>query len=363
LPLASLRMWILFTCSFLFFIEVSAQKNNEEPISKHAKITAFDTNYIYKYTTALTIGPCLSYRNFNILLFPKTPVDSGFAENLKWRSPSDRFWGLDFNYDKFGFTMSFASVEPKAEQDKKGKSSSSSFAFSYGGNRAFLEFSTMTFKGFYEMNTALMDTTLNTYYQSPGLTSFLLNMKAWYFTNHHKFAFKSCYGGLYRQLKSQASWAFSSNLHFNSIITDSSMVPDSDKQFYDNALQVKTINSIGLSLMGGGAWNIVFKKVYFINLAWVLGPDFQALSMSVNDTLRGRSYVSYTQDFRFATGFNFNKWYLTFAIKHETNVFRNEYLETRIRLNSFSLNLGWRFPVKTPTLYKKFQRTWLYALF
>jgi len=347
---------------FLFF-ETQAQQKKEEPVNNYSKITAFDTNYIYKYTSALTVGPCLSYRNFNILLFPQTPVDSGFAENLKWRSPSDRFWGLDFNYDKFGFTMSFASVEPKAEQDKKGKSSSSSFAFSYGGNRAFLEFSTMSFKGFYEKNTALMDTTLDVYYQSPELSSFLLNLKAWYFTNHHKFAFKSCYGGLYRQLRSQASWAFSSNLHFNSIITDSSMIPDSDKQFYDNALLVKQINSAGLSLMGGGAWNIVFKKVYFINLAWVLGPDFQALSMLVNDSIKTRAYVSYAQDFRFATGFNFNRWYLTFAVKHETNLFKNEFLETRIRLNSFSLNLGWRLPVKTPKLYKKFQNTWLYALF
>ncbi len=350
-------------CFFFLILPTIAQQNAEEPISKHAKITAIDTNYMYKYKTALSIGPTLSYRNFNLVILPKISVDSIYYPKLKWRSPSDRFWGLDFNYDKFGFTMSFASVAPKSEREKKGESSSSSFAFSYGGNRCFLEFSTMRFKGFYEANISLIDTTLDTYYQSPNLSSFLFNAKIWYFTNHHKFAFKSCYGGLYRQIKTQASWAFSSNLHFNSLITDSSIVPDQDNNYFDNALQVRAMNAVGISVMGGGAVNFILWKNYFINLGWVLGPDFQALAIATEDSTMGKAYTTFAQDFRFATGINTKRWYLTFTWKHETNRMVHDLIETRLRLNSFSLNLGWRLNVKTPPLYRRFQRTWLYALF
>ncbi len=341
----------------------SYAQQDREPEGKYSKITAFDSTYMYKYKTALSIGPTLSYRNFNLLILPKIAVDSIYYPKLKWRSPSNRFWGLDFNYDKFGFTMSFASVAPKAEREKKGESSSSSFAFSYGGNRCFLEFSTMRFQGFYEANVSLIDTTLDAYYQSPNLTSWLFNAKVWYFTNHHKFAFKSCYGGLYRQIKTQASWAFSSNLHINSIVTDSSIVPDQDNNYFDNALQVRVMDAAGISLMGGGAVNFILWKNYFINLGWVMGPDFQALAIATEDSTFGKAYTTFAQDFRFATGFNTNRWYLTFTWKHETNRMVHDLIETRLRLNSFSLNLGWRLNVKTPPLYRRFQRTWLYALF
>lgn len=332
--------------------------------SKYSKITKHDTNYMYKFDAALSLGPTLSYRNFNIVLKPKIAVDTGgFISDLKWRSPSNRFWGIDFNYDKFGFTMSFASIEPKANRDKKGESSSKSFGFSYGGNRCFLETSYMTFKGFYEANSALEDTTLETYYQSPNLTSAMFNIKVWYLTNHHKFAFKSCYGGLYRQLKTQASFAFSSNLHLNSIIADSSIVPDPDRQYFDNALQVRVIDCAGLSIMAGGAINFVIRKKFFINLGYVLGPDFQALSMATQDSVYRKSYTSFANDFRFATGLNTYRWYFTFTAKHETNRFVNELLDSRIRLNSYSLNLGYRLNMKTPKLYSKFQKTWLYRVF
>lgn len=363
--IASLRfLFSLIIFVFWQFGKLKSQ-NNIDIESKHSYLTTFDTNYIYKYNSKLVIGPCLSYRNYNIILYPQVFVDSVSIPSLQWRSPSNRFWGIDFSYDKFGFTFSFSSVEPKSEREKKGESSSSSFGFSYGGNRCFLETSLRSFQGFYEKNSLLYDSTLTNYYQSPSLQSFMFNFKVWYFTNHHKFAFKSAYGGLYRQMKTSATWVFSSNLHANSIVTDSSMVPDPDKKYFDNALTVTDVGCLGLSVFAGAAVNLIIRKSYFINMAYVGGPDFQGLSTITNQSPIPvvKYYVNYGHDIRFATGFNLKSWYLTFTLSHEINRFNNEFIKLRGRMNTFSFNLGYRFSVKKPALYSKFQGTWLYNAF
>jgi len=360
---------LLFRNSFIFllclghFASFSQAQVNIE--SKYSKLTAFDTNYIYKYESKLVIGPCLSYRNYNIALYPQVTFDSITIPSLEWRSPSNRFWGIDFSYDKFGFTFSFASVEPKSEQEKKGPSSSTSFGISYGGNRCFVETSLRSYKGFYERNSLLRDSTLENYYQSPNLAAYLFNLKLWYFTNHHKFAFKSCYGGLYRQVKTSASFVFSSNLHFNAISTDSSIVPDPDKQYFDNAFSVSSVGCAGISVFGGAAVNFVIKRGFFVNMAFVAGPDFQGLSTVTNTSPDPilRYYVNYAHDIKFATGFNLKYWYLTFTFSHEMNRFNNDFIKMRARQNSLSFNLGFRLGVKKPPLYDKFQRTWLYNAF
>jgi hypothetical protein len=335
-----------------------SEKKKKKPISAYK----YDTTYMYKYHAALTLGPTLSYKNFNLIILPQKAVDTIYVSKIRWRSPSDRYWGIDFNYDKLGFTLSIASFAPKVNQDKKGRSSGGSFAFNYGGNRCFVEVGVTAFKGFYEANSALEDTTLDTYYQSKNMSAVNVNMKTWYLTNFRKFAFKSSYGGVYRQLKTQASVAFCGNLHVNDITTDSSIVPDQDKHYFDNALQVRDISAAGVSFMGGGAVNFILWKNYFVNMAWVLGPDLQAMSIVTEDSVFKRAYVSFAQDFRLATGFNARRWYLTFTWKHETNRFINDFIETRIRLNSFSLNMGWRFNVKAPRFYKNFQNTRFYGL-
>lgn len=353
-----------FCVFFLLMVSMDILAQKPEAKSKKQKPGSYDSTYMYKYNSALSIGPTLCFRNFNIVLYPKVPVDSVYVQNLKWRSPSNRFWGFDFNYDKFGFTMSIASTAPKSDREKKGNSSSESFTFSYGGNRCFTEFSSMHFKGFYEANSALTDTTLDKYHQSPDLSSYLFNLKVLYNTNHRKFAFKSSYGGLYRQLRSSATLLFGGNLHFNNITTDSSIVPDPDNHYFDNALKVKAVNCVGSSMLAGGAVNFVIRHNYFFNVSWIFGPDIQTLAMVTNDdVVVSRNYVSFAHDFRFATGFNTKLWYLTFTWKHESNRFSNDLLNTAIRLNSVSMNLGYRFNFKTPKLYQRFKNTRVYNAF
>lgn len=334
--------------------------------SKHSALTKFDTNYIYKYESKLVIGPCISYRNYNMAIKPEVRFDDSiYVPNLLWRSPSNRFVGIDFSYDKFGFTFSVASFAPQSEQDLKGKSSSKSFGINYGGNRCFVETSFRTFQGFYERNTKAFDTTLTSYYQSPNLRSDMFNLKFWYFTNHHKFAFKSCYGGLYRQLKTRATWVFSANFHWNKLITDSSIVPDPDNQYYNNALNLKGIEVFGVSVFGGAAINFVIKRGFFVNLAYVAGPDFQnieVLTISSKNNSQ-RQYANFAHDIKFATGFNLKKWYFTYTFSHEMNRFTSQYAKIRGRLNSLSFNLGYRFGIKKPALYAKFQNTWIYNAF
>jgi len=356
---------VLFFLMLIGFSTFFGQQDiNIRVDGKYSKLSAFDTNYIYKYNSKFLIGPCLSYRNYVIVLHPDKVSDSSFVPNLKWRSPSNRFWGIDFNYDKFGFTASFSNFAPKKDREKKGESASSSFGITYGGNRFFVDFSTRSFRGFYE-KSIFSDTTSNAYYQSPSLTSLMLNIKFYYFTNHHKFAFKSAYGGLYRQLKSQMSWVFSSNLHGNIIVTDSTIVPNPDRKNFNNALQVSGMACVGISVFAGIAANIIIKKGYFINLAYLAGPDFQALSTITSSTATPiqRNYVNYAHDIRFATGFNFEQWYFTFTLSHDLNRFNTDLLSLSGRLNSYSVNLGFRFGVKQPRFYTKFQKTWLYNAF
>jgi hypothetical protein len=354
--------FILFLGLGYFYSFSQAQDNVE---SNYSKLSAFDSNYIYKYESKLVIGPCLSYRNYNIALYPQVSFDSITIPSLKWRSPSNRFWGIDFSYDKFGFTFSFANIEPKSEQEKKGPSSSKSIGISYGGNRCFIETNLRSYKGFYEKNSLLRDSTLENYYQAPNLATYLFNLKLWYFTNHHKFAFKSCYGGLYRQVKTRASFVFSSNLHFSAISTDSSIVPDPDKQYYDNAISISSVGCAGISIFGGGAVNFVIKRGFFLNMAFVAGPDFQSLRTMTNTSPDpiSRNYVNYAHDIKFATGFNLKYWYLTFTFSHEMNRFNNDLVKMRGRQNSLSFNLGFRLGLKKPRLYEKFQNTWLYRAF
>ncbi|HQQ94930.1 MAG TPA: DUF4421 family protein [Bacteroidia bacterium] len=347
------------------FIAVSqgtATKNTE---FKHQ--IDWDTTYIYKYKSKLIVGIFQSYRDYQIYIQPRTLPDSASVSEVRWTAPSNQVTGIDLNFDKFGVSFGVKSVS-RSDQIKTGTTSHFNLGFNFGGNRWLLETAYMSFKGFYDDATPTYDTNYSksgVYTQNPELSNSFLKIKFWYISNHHKFAFKSGYGGMYRQLKTRSTFLFGGNIRFNDMYSGKSLIPAQMKKYYNNNVSINELSSVSLTAFAGAAVNLVVFKAFFMNMAFVFGPDFQSMSINSSNSTEifKRSYVSLAGEFRFAMGINLKRMYYTVTNNTDFIRYINQEVTMKNRLISHSLNIGFRIGVHTPSFYRKFQDSKLYGLF
>jgi hypothetical protein len=359
-------MRVMFLLPLLLpFFSVAQTSDKSTSDFKHS--INWDTNFIYKYNSKLIVGFFQSYRDYKILIQPRVIPDSSNYSEIRWTAQSNLVTGIDLNYDKFGISFGIKSAS-RSDQSKTGTTSHFNFGFNFGGNRWLLETALMSFTGFYDESTSTYDSSYNksgVYYQNPELTNTFMKIKFWYITNHHKFAFKSGNGGMYRQLRTRSTFLFGCNFRLNSMYSGKSLIPDSLKKYYNNNITINNLNSVSFTAFGGAALNLILFRSFFMNFAFVMGPDFQNLSINSDNSpeIFNRTYVSLGGEFRFAMGLNFKRVYFTVTNNTDFIRFINEELVLRNQLISHSVNLGIRIGVKTPSFYRKFQDSNLYGLF
>ena len=184
-----------------------------------------------------------------------------------------------------------------------------------------------------------------------------------FFTNANKFSFKSAYSCSERQIKSAFSFVLTANIYYNRLNSDSSFIPLPVRHYYDKYQKVNGLNVFAFSIYGGGSFNLVLWKAFFLNLTLIIGPEEQWRTYHYqNETAKHLFYMSVSGDLRSSIGLNFKKFFVMFTSSSDFSYYNSNVMEYLSKYGAVNFSLGYRFRVKPPKAYKNFQQTKLYKL-
>jgi hypothetical protein len=337
----------------------------------------WDSTYYVKYKSRLIVSLFQSYRNYNIELQQYLTKDTLGSSKVNFIAQANNISGIEFNYDKINFSFGYASVPPKNVK-QTGKTDHFNIGMNVGGNKWILETGYRRYQGFYDKNTARYDSAYSKwdttttdrrgiYTQFPHMVSTSYKMKFLYFTNNKRFSFKSGYSCSYRQLKSSFSWVITANGYYNTLsTTDTSFFPRQVRPFYDTHGNLNTLNVAAFSVYGGASFNLVLWRALFFNVTVLVGPEEQWRTYKYhNDTLNYNRTVFYNAisgDLRGSMGLNFKRWYVSLTGVTDFSYYKSGEMMFVSKYFSGAFSLGYRFRVKAPKIYQRFQQTKLYQL-
>lgn len=326
-----------------------------------------DTNYYIKYNNRLIVTFYSTQRYYEIGFKQKYFSDSLAKTSINFKSTAPETYGFGFAYDKISVAYDYRTVVPDDNTlFKTGYNKVNSLAFNFGGNLWMVENSWRRFRGFYDNNTAQnysgYDTT-QPYFQNPSMQSSTFRSKFLIFRNHTRFAYKSAYGNMYRQLKSAATLLFSGNIYYQKLTSDTAFVPVYLREYYGDIAHLNRIDTKGFSTCAGFAFNLVIFKRFFFNFTLAAGPDFQwRKANNFDGNTSNNMYTTFSADTRFALGFNNRNVFITLYSANDINELKSNFWETKIKYFSGGLNIGYRFKMKEYKPIKLMKEHKLYKL-
>jgi hypothetical protein len=330
----------------------------------------YDTTYIAKYFDKLVLGLYQSARRYDILMeqFVTQDTLAGKPSNANYFADANNVTGFSFDYDIIGFSFALKSASAYPES-KVGKTTYYSYGVSFTTKGLRLENSIKKYRGFYDKHSPVYDTAFSDttkYFQNPSMSIFTYKTKAIYTFKKRKFALSSSYANVSRQLKSAFSWILVGNVYMLDMRADSSLVPKPIQPFYGTEWDdMNRMKVLGFSAGGGPSGTLVIKKKFFVNFLLSLGLEAQhrAYSTRSGDASLSIWQPSLASDWRFSIGYNGPRFFMRLSNIVDYNYFYTDAIHISQKFISGEFSFGYRFKVKTPKLYRKFQDTKIYSYF
>ena len=326
-----------------------------------------DTNYYKKYDNRLIVTFYSTQRYYEVGFKQKYTSDSLAKTSIAFKSTAPETFGFGFAYDKISLAYDYRTVQPDDNTlFKTGYNKTNSLALNLGGNHWMLENSWRRFRGFYDNNTAQNFTGYDStqpYFQNPSMQSSTFRSKFLIFRNSNRFAYKSAYGNMHRQMKSAATLMLSGNLYHQKLTSDTAFVPFYLREFYGDIAHLNKVNTTGFSTCAGFSFNLVLFKRIFFNMTIALGPDFQWRNTNAFDGKQSKSmYTTFSADSRFALGFNNRNVFITLYSANDVNELKSNFWEVNQKYFSGGVNIGYRFKVKEYKLIKDMKENRYYKM-
>jgi hypothetical protein len=346
--------------------ETPKKEEKKEKPSRVKKRRVPDSLYYAKYNSSIILAYYGSTKNYQVDVNQFMTKDDSLGKSaLSYIAESNWVDGVELTYDKLSLSFGYKSTPPK-DKDKKGKTEFYNIGGNIGGNKWILEASYRRYKGFYDKNTSGYDTTFKKtgiFYNEPSMRSELYKAKFLWFSNNKRFAFKSCYSSLYRQIRSSFTWVITANGYYNTLWADSSIIPYRVRDKYKNYKSFKGIDVGAFSVYGGASVNWVIWKHLIINATVLLGPENQWRTYKFDSIpSRRESYIRFSGDLRGAIGLNFKKFFTFVSFIGDITPYKNSQFELKSTYYSINFTMGLRIHTKYPKFYQKFQNTKLYKL-
>jgi hypothetical protein len=355
---------ILFSFFFVAGLCSSAAAGDTLPPPK------YDTTYIAKYYDKLVLALYQSARHYDILMeqFVTSDTTAGKPSNANYLADANNVSGFSFDYDIIGFSFSLKSASAFPEE-KVGKTTYYSYGLSFTTKGLRLENSIKRYRGFYDKHSPAYDsvfTDTGKYFQNPSMSIFTYKTKAIYTFKKKRFSLSSSYANVSRQLKSAFSWLLVGNAYLLNMHADSSLVPGPIQPYYGTDWNdMNTMKVVGFSVGGGAAGTLVIKKKVFAS--FMIGAGIEAQHRNYT-TLSGDASLSvwqpsFASDWRASVGYNGKKFFIRASNIIDFNYFYTNAIHISQQFISGEFTFGYRFSVKTPKLYRKFQETNIYSYF
>ena len=327
-----------------------------------------DTSYYAEYNDKLIVSLHNSFaRRYDISFDQKLTKDSMVTKKspFHYYAEGDVVSGIEIDYDMFGFSFDYKAVPPQ-DETRKGKTTYTDLGLNIGGNKWKLETSYKMYEGFYDINTKNYTTPYDSttpYYQNPHMSTRCAKAKFIYITRPRKFSYDAAYSCGSRQIKSALSWILVGNLYYNQLNTDTSFVPVPIRQYYYNFSDFNGLNVLGLSLGGGFSANLVTKRGLFLNVTLALEPESQWRKYYfASGQSSSRNYLAVSSDLRASLGLNKKRFFFFISGIGDYTNYNSGQLKIADNFISGETTIGWRFKVKKPKFYKKFEETKIYKM-
>lgn len=328
---------------------------------------SYDTNYYRTYEDRLVIALYQASQNYNMEIKQTSIADKAGISHINYFSDAATVNGIVIDYDKLCLSFAYKTL-PQLDSYKKGNNKAGGIGLSLGGDKWQLEANIKTYKWFYDLSTALYDTSYRDsmpYYQNPSMNVNNLKFKFMYFTNNKKFSYQSAYACNERQLKSAFSPVFVANLYVNTTKADSSFIPYFIRSFYGYNADVNAMRTIAYTAGGGVTGTLVVYKRFFINGMFTLGLESQYNQYHHNSTgvTNKANYINWAADLRMAAGFNNRNFFMIVNLINDLSQYQSNVFNLNTNFKSFSFTIGYRFKVREPRFMPKVRATKLYQLF
>lgn len=345
---------------------ICGMARSQDDIPSSSKFADYDTNFYRVYEDRLVIGLYSAYQNYNLEITQKSISDPKGISHINYVSDAAAVNGIIINYDKINIAFAYKS-NPQADSYKKGHTRFNGFGLNIGADKWQLEANYRNYNWFYDLSTALYDTSYKPekpYYQNPSMNAENVKFKFMYFPLNKKFSYQSAYACNERQLKSYFSPVWTANLYFSNLSADTSLIPYFIRPYYGYSSDVNRLHTFAFSAAGGmtGTW-VVYKR-FFLNGMFVFGLESQYNTYHHfnTDLTNSAEYINWTSDIRVALGFNNRNFFFTVNIINDVSHSHSGLFDVNSNFKLVSFTLGYRFKVKEPRVVTTIHNTKLYKL-
>ena len=323
-----------------------------------------DTNYVKNYKDKLIIGLWQSERSFNILIDEKIGGADTNKSAMNYIANSNHVSGIAVDYDLIGFAFGYKSVP--SGNTRTGNSDYLDFGLNFNTRGLRLENSFKRYSGFYDNNSPtyihpFTDTTK--YFQNPSMSVRVIKSKLLYTFRKKKFTLGAAYANVKRQVRSKGSWILAGNFYALNLFSDSSIVPLPLRKEYGTTWSgLNRMNVYAYSAGAGYTYTLVFWRNFYFNFLGSLGLETQ-LRHYYTTPAHEHFHSWKTQsavDWRVSFGYNGKRFFMRASSIYDINNYDTKDLQFGMKFIAGSFDFGYRFNLKTPKVYKKFQETKLY---
>lgn len=276
------------------------------------KYTSFDM-------TNLGEGLSLKYK-------PNTTLNMGVGATYRWAT-LNLAYGFDF-------------LNPNED---KGKTRYLDLQVHNYGRKIIIDLFGQFYRGFYLEEEALRKEN-GDYYQRPDVVVRVFGASGQYLLNHGQFSYRAAFLQNEWQKKSAGSMLVGWEFFFGQGRADSTFVPNAFNDS-DAEVQLNRLSFIETGPNVGYAYTLVFKKNFFVTGSGSVSFDFGSNVVEGPGGRTRSSSFSPNTFVRFFTGYNSEKWALSFTFVNQVVRITTDADTRRVNLNTgnFRFNAVYRF--------------------
>ncbi len=325
---------LLLSLCFLFIlgIPLTAQSTLDTLLKEGRKS---DSEYIYKFPNKLTITSYFALNSFRLRISDPT----GFGNNVIYKPNTPIRMGFIATYKGFRMGISFPlpSVYPK-----RGSTKNFGFFFNVQTNIFSwgLDFYFLKSTGYYLANPKLnipgWDDSMAVPFRK-DITTINAGI-ATHMVFSRKFSLKAALDQTEKQLKSAGGIAADLAIKFTSLSNDSTIIPYSQQQFYEELTNFKKGGFLTLSIAPGYAHTFVIKKDFYSTSLAYMGMGLQIQNYTLEKKRNWALKIQPKLKFMQIIGYNAGKYFASIVFIYENNVVSIS--DSRFNPTYISINIG-----------------------
>lgn len=298
-----------------------------------------DSNYIQTFPNALTTKVYIKSK-----LLSLSVEDSKNDYKLTYLPNGNSTIVIGVNYKWIGFGLGFKVIDQN-NKEKYGETGYFDFQTRAHFRKGVFELFIQDYKGFYLENSASMipDWPNNdTYIIRPDIRVFSTGINYTHVFNPEKFSYISSFSQTEVQKKSAGSIILGAATNYHVITADSSFIPPD--LIYDDAFSGKSLtrlSGVTTNARFGYAHTFVAVEKFFLSLSLDAGLSYSLsrYSNNIDDKQKGNFNVNPNVSFKFAAGYNHNKWFVGVTATRYYHLNRPLGLDSMIRLEYGHVNI------------------------